>query len=200
MTKLQPAFYQQTDVAAIARQLLGKILVTQTAGVRTAGIIVETEAYAGITDRASHAWNNRRTKRTEIIYAPGGVAYIYLCYGIHYLFNVITNARDVPHAVLVRALEPLEGIEAMKSRYGSKAPPKFTAGPGSLCKAMGINAAQNGESLSGDKIWIEAAAEIADENILTGTRVGVQYAEEDDYLPYRFSIKNNPWVSKGKGL
>lgn len=200
MIKLESSFYQQTDVAAIARQLLGKILVTQTGGVRTAGIIVETEAYAGITDRASHAWNNRRTKRTEIIYAPGGVAYIYLCYGIHYLFNVITNARDVPHAVLVRALEPLEGIEVMKSRYGSKAPPKFTAGPGSLCWAMGINAAQNGESLSGDKIWIEAAAEIADEDILTGTRVGVQYAGEDAYLPYRFSIKNNPWVSKGKGL
>ena len=200
MIKLESSFYKQTHVAPIARQLLGKILVTQTGGVRTAGIIVETEAYAGITDRASHAWNNRRTKRTEIIYAPGGVAYIYLCYGIHYLFNVITNARDVPHAVLVRALEPLEGIEVMKSRYGSKAPPKFTAGPGSLCWAMGINAAQNGESLSGDKIWIEAAAEIADEDILTGTRVGVQYAGEDAYLPYRFSIKNNPWVSKGKGL
>jgi DNA-3-methyladenine glycosylase len=200
MTKLQPAFYQQTDVAAIARQLLGKILVTQTGSVRTAGMIVETEAYAGITDKASHAWNNRRTKRTEIIYAPGGVAYIYLCYGMHYLFNVITNARDVPHAVLVRALEPLDGIEAMKSRYGQRVPPKFTAGPGSLCKAMGINAAHNGENLSGNKIWIEDAAAIAEEEILAGTRVGVQYAGEDAYLPYRFSIKNNPWVSKGKGL
>ena len=200
MIKLEPSFYQQTDVAAVARQLLGKILVTQTNGIRTSGIIVETEAYAGITDRASHAWNNRRTKRTEVIYKPGGVAYVYLCYGIHHLFNVITNVQDIPHAVLVRALEPLDGIEFMKSRYNNKAPAKFTAGPGSLCKAMGINTALNNESLSGDKVWIEEAAAINDHDVLASTRVGVQYAGEDAYLPYRFSIKNNAWVSKGKGL
>jgi DNA-3-methyladenine glycosylase len=199
MAKLNTAFYQQKDVIKIAKQLLGKILVTQLNGVRTSGIITETEAYVGVNDKASHAWNNRRTKRTEIMYMPGGVAYVYLCYGIHYLFNVITHVADVPHAVLIRALEPLDGIDEMKARYG-KAPPLFTAGPGSLSKALGINSILNGASLTGNTIWIEDAEEIPENMIVTGSRVGVQYAGDDAYLPYRFSIKNSKWVSKGKGL
>jgi DNA-3-methyladenine glycosylase len=199
MDKLGTAFYQQKDVVKTAKQLLGKILVTQLDGVRTSGIITETEAYAGIGDKASHAWNNRRTKRTEIMYMPGGVAYVYLCYGIHYLFNVITNVADIPHAVLIRAIEPLDGIDMMKIRYG-KTPPLFTAGPGSLSKALGINALLNGESLAGNKVWIEGARQIPEDKILIGSRVGVSYAGDDAYLPYRFSIKNNKWVSKGKGL
>jgi DNA-3-methyladenine glycosylase len=199
MNKLGTAFYQQEDVVKTAKQLLGKILVTQLDGFRTSGIITETEAYAGIVDKASHAWNNRRTKRTEIMYMPGGVAYVYLCYGIHYLFNVTTNVADVPHAVLIRAIEPVDGIDIMKLRYG-KTPPLFTAGPGSLSKALGINALLNGASLTGNRVWIEGAEDIHENKILTGSRVGVSYAGDDAYLPYRFSIMDNRWVSKGKGL
>jgi DNA-3-methyladenine glycosylase len=199
MDKLNISFYQQRDVVKTAKQLLGKMLVTQLNGIRTSGIITETEAYAGIDDKASHAWNNRRTKRTEVMYNPGGVAYVYLCYGIHYLFNVITNVADVPHAVLIRAIEPADGIDVMRARYG-KTPPLFTAGPGSLSKALGINSLLNEESLMGNKVWIEDADPIPDNKILTGSRVGVSYAGDDAYLPYRFSIKDNKWVSKGKGL
>lgn len=200
MAKLKTAFYRQHDVTVIAKELLGKILVTNINGVRTAGMIVETEAYAGIIDRASHAWNNRRTKRTEVIFQPGGLAYVYLCYGIHYLFNVVTNIENTPHAVLIRALQPVDGIDMMQRRYNNKPSAKLTAGPGSLCKAMGIDTSLNGESLTGKKVWIETGQDIADDNIVISTRVGVQYAGEDAYLPYRFSIKNNDWVSKGKGL
>ncbi|SKD09786.1 DNA-3-methyladenine glycosylase [Chitinophaga ginsengisegetis] len=200
MAKLKHEFYQQHEVTTIAKQLLGKILVTHINGVRTAGMIVETEAYAGSGDRASHAWNNRRTKRTEVMYKPGGFAYVYLCYGIHYLFNVVTNIEDTPHAVLIRALQPVDGIEMMKQRYNNKPSVKLTAGPGSLCKAMGIDAGLNGESLTGKKVWIESGKGIPEDAITVSTRVGVQYAGEDAYLPYRFSIKNNDWVSKGKGL
>lgn len=198
--KLPLSFYRQDNVTSIARQLLGKVLVTSIDSVRTAGIIVETEAYAGILDRASHAWNNRRTQRTEVMYQPGGLAYVYLCYGLHYLFNVVTNVKEVPEAVLVRALEPLDGIAAMQQRYPHKNTVKMTAGPGSLCKALGIDAALNGEKLTGNSIWIEEAPAIADTQVLAGTRVGVQYAGADALLPYRFSIKDNKWVSKGKGL
>lgn len=200
MAKLKHEFYQQHEVTTIAKQLLGKILVTDINGVRTAGMIVETEAYAGSGDRASHAWNNRRTKRTEVMYKPGGFAYVYLCYGIHYLFNVVTNIEDTPHAVLIRALQPVDGIEMMKQRYHNKPSAKLTAGPGSLCKAMGIDAGLNGESLTGKKVWIESGKDFPEDAITVSTRVGVQYAGEDAYLPYRFSIKNNDWVSKGKGL
>lgn len=200
MKKLSRNFYQQKDVTVIARQLLGKRLVTQLHGVRTSGIIVETEAYAGVVDRASHAWNNRRTQRTEIMFGPGGTAYVYLCYGIHYLFNVVTNVANTPHAVLIRALEPVDGIEEMQLRYAPKTSATLTAGPGSLSKAMGINAALNGESLTGDKVWIEQGPAVPDAQVVISTRVGVAYAAEDALLPYRFSIKGNKWVSKGKGL
>lgn len=201
MQKLKPSFYRQPDVVSVAKGLLGQHLVTIVDGKRTTGMIVETEAYAGAPDRASHAYGNRRTKRTEIMFATGGVAYVYLCYGIHYLFNVVTNVQDVPHAVLVRALQPLEGIDLMLERTG-KAQLNYTLtnGPGSLCKAMQITTADTGLSLNGDQIFIEKAAAIPEAEIVAGTRVGVAYAKEDALLPYRFSIRGNPWVSKGKGL
>ena len=197
--KLTTTFYQQKEVVKIARELLGKMLVTEIDGVRTAGRIVETEAYAGVTDRASHAWNERRTNRTAVMYMPGGLVYVYLIYGIHYLFNVITNVKDTPHAVLIRALEPVDGIEAMKARFHH--PPRhITAGPGNLSKALGIHTTLTGESLTGKKVWIEDAPNLPDDQIVASTRVGVAYAGEDAYLPYRFSVKDNKWVSKGKGL
>lgn len=201
MAKLELSFYEREDVIRVAKDLLGKLLVTNINGVRTAGRIVETEAYAGATDRASHAYNHRRTSRTEIIYAPGGVAYVYLCYGIHHLFNVVTHGKDVPHAVLVRGVEPEEGLEEMLLRTGkTKVDTTLTAGPGSLSKALGITTALTGESLLGNTIWIEDAPALPQRRIAAGTRVGVAYAKEDAYLPYRFWIKDSKWVSRGKGL
>lgn len=201
MTKLESSFYERPDVLKIAQELLGKLLVTEIGGRRTSGRIVETEAYRGAADRASHAWNNRRTRRTEVLFGAGGVAYVYLCYGIHHLFNVVTNVKDVPHAVLVRGLEPVEGIDTMLWRCGKqKLDTTLTAGPGSLSKALGITTELTGESLSGNVLWIEDALRVPKKEIVAGTRVGVAYALDDAYLPYRFSVRGNPWVSKGKGL
>lgn len=201
MPKLERAFYLEKNVLKVAKSLLGKVLVTETDGLRTSGRIVETEAYNGAVDRASHAWNNRRTGRTEIMFAEGGVAYVYLCYGIHHLFNVVTNVRDVPHAVLVRALEPLDGIPVMLERTGKpKLDFTLTSGPGSLSKALGINTALTGQDLLGNRIWIEDAPPVPARDIVAGSRVGVAYAMEDAYLPYRFSIRGSKWVSRGKGL
>ncbi len=186
----------------IAKELLGKVLVTEFGGMHTAGIIVETEAYAGVTDKASHAYGNRRTNRTEIMYMHGGAAYVYLCYGIHHLFNVVTNVQDVPHAVLVRGLEPIEGIDIMLARRNKeKLQPSLTAGPGALSMAMGISTQHTGLLLNEDLIYIEdRGIKVSSKDIIAGTRVGVAYAMDDALRPYRFSIKGNPYVSKGKGL
>lgn len=199
---LPESFYTRKDVVKIAQELLGKVLVTNIDGIYTSGMIVETEAYAGAADKASHAHGNRRTKRTEIMFWQGGMAYVYLCYGIHHLFNVVTNMRDVPHAVLIRAVEPLEGIEHMLERRGKeKLVPSLTAGPGAMSMALGIHTSQTGKSLLSNEIYIEDRGfRIPSKDIVTGTRVGVAYAQDDAYLPYRFSIRGNKYVSKGKGL
>ncbi|HEY1032965.1 MAG TPA: DNA-3-methyladenine glycosylase [Flavipsychrobacter sp.] len=199
---LPESFYTRKDVVKIAQELLGKVLVTNIDGIYTSGMIVETEAYAGAADKASHAHGNRRTKRTEIMFWQGGMAYVYLCYGIHHLFNVVTNVRDVPHAVLIRAVEPLEGIEHMLERRGKeKLTPSLTAGPGAMSMALGIHTSQTGKSLLSNEIYIEDRGfRIPSEDIVTSTRVGVAYAQDDAYLPYRFSIRGNKYVSKGKGL
>jgi len=134
--KLDNSFYDRPNVVRVARDLLGKVLVTEIDGQRTSGRIVEVEAYNGVIDRASHAWSGRRTRRTEVMFGQGGVAYVYLIYGIHHLFNVVTNSKDVPHAVLVRALEPMEGIPEMLRRTGKHvADHTLTRGPGNLSKA-----------------------------------------------------------------
>lgn len=199
---LDKSFYTRTDVVQIAKELLGKVLVTHIGGKQTAGMIVETEAYAGAGDKASHAYNNRRTKRTEIMFAEGGAAYVYLCYGIHHLLNVVTNAAEVPHAVLIRGLEPLEGIDVMLYRRNTiTLRPSLTAGPGALSAAMGITTELSGVPLAGPQIIIEdRGVKVTKADIVAGTRVGVGYAAEDAYLPYRFSLKGNKYVSKGKGL
>ncbi|MCB0700357.1 MAG: DNA-3-methyladenine glycosylase [Chitinophagales bacterium] len=199
---LPERFYTRKNVVQIAKELLGKKLVTVIDGVVTSGIIVETEAYAGITDKASHAYGGRRTARTETMYAQGGTAYVYLCYGIHHLFNVVTNVEDVPHAVLIRGVEPIEGVEVMLSRKKkAKRIPNLTAGPGALSEALGIKTIHTGLSLLSGSITIEdTGVKVRPKDIKIGTRVGVDYAEEDAYAPYRFSIKDNPYVSKGKGL
>ena len=193
MPKLTLDFYQREDVLSISRELLGKVLCTNFQGKLTSGIVVETEAYAGITDRASHAYGGRRTKRTEIMYAPGGIAYVYLCYGIHHLFNVITNLKGIPHAVLIRAIEPKEGLETMlMRRKKEKSESNITAGPGSLTQAMGITTQHSGISLLGNRIWIEVnGTNYNNEDIIAECRVGIQYAGEDAANPWRFRIRKN---------
>jgi DNA-3-methyladenine glycosylase len=200
MRKLSVSFYQRDNVLEIAKELLGKILVTKRNGVVTSGRIVECEAYNGIVDRASHAYDGRRTNRNEIMYASGGVAYVYLCYGIHHLFNVVTNAGDVPHAILIRALEPLQGIDLMLKRAGKK---KFdytlTKGPGNLSKALGIFTKHSGISLLDKNLFIaEDDFVLGKRNIICSPRIGVDYAGSHAKLPYRFYIKENPFVSRKK--
>ncbi|HXC03328.1 MAG TPA: DNA-3-methyladenine glycosylase [Bacteroidia bacterium] len=185
------SFYRRDDVVQISRELLGKYLVTRIHGKLTSGIITETEAYAGITDKASHAYGGKRTARTETMYAEGGVAYVYLCYGIHHLFNVVTNTENIPHAVLIRAVQPQEGLETILKRRGMNKPvPNLSAGPGTASQALGITLQNNGLALTGDKVWIEdRCLIIKPSSIVTGTRIGVDYAGKDAKRPYRFLIK-----------
>jgi DNA-3-methyladenine glycosylase len=199
---LPGSFYRRKDVVKIAKELLGKVLVTNFDGIVTSGMIVETEAYAGESDKASHASGGRRTARTETMYAEGGTAYVYLCYGIHHLFNVVTNVKDVPHAVLIRGLEPIDGVDVMLERRGKEVlSPSLTAGPGALSMAMGIYTKDTGCDLQGPEIYIEdRGIKISARDIVADTRVGVAYAAEDALLPYRFSVRGNRYVSKGKGL
>lgn len=195
--KLPLSFYRQKNVCTVAKALLGKVLVTAIDGKITAGRIVETEAYNGIVDKASHAWNGRRTDRTEIMYASGGVSYVYLCYGIHHLFNVVTNEADIPHAVLIRALEPLTGVEYMLERTRKiKLDVSLTRGPGNLTKAMGIQTRHSGISLQKEELFIAADAfTLKPSQVLATPRIGVDYAGEDAALPYRFIVKGSNWVS-----
>ncbi len=196
---LPASFYMREDVVRIAKELLGKVLVTELEGCYTAGMITETEAYAGAGDKASHAWNNRRTRRTEVMYRPGGAAYVYLCYGIHHLFNVVTNGQDVPHAVLVRGIEPLEGIDHMLQRRGKSSLQRtLTAGPGALSAAMGILTLHTGSSLQGPLLYIEdRGIQVSHRDIITTPRIGVDYAGADAARPYRFYIRDNRFVSRG---
>lgn len=185
--QLPVTFYAERTALQAARDLLGMAIVTSFGGVRTAGFITETEAYMGVVDRACHAFGGRRTSRNEMMYAPGGHAYIYLCYGIHHLFNVVVLQEDVPHAVLVRAICPIEGMHRMEERR--KGAQLTTAGPGTLTQALGIRTAHNGELLTGPHIWIEDRGIIVpQEHIITGPRIGVDYAGEDALLPYRYRI------------
>lgn len=198
--KLGYSFYTGKDVVKIAKDLLGKILVTQFDGITTSGRIVETEAYAGVIDRASHAFGGRRTNRTEVMFADGGKAYVYLCYGIHYLFNVVTNKKDVPHAVLIRAVEPLQGIDDMLIRTGKKKLDfTLTKGPGNVSKALGISTPHTGKDLFADEIFIaDDGFKLSKKNISATPRIGVDYAGEDAKLLYRFIIKENKYVSGKK--
>lgn len=198
MPRLPLSFYQQSDVLQLSQQLLGKFLLTNINKQLTGGMIVETEAYRGPEDRASHAYGMRRTKRTEVMYWEGGHAYVYLCYGIHTLFNVITNRQDIPHAILIRALEPTDGIETMlKRRHKVKADRTLTSGPGALTQALGITLAQNGALLTGSTVWIEdRGITIPVNEIITSPRVGIAYAREDALLPWRFRIKHNQWAGR----
>ncbi|MEQ7799444.1 DNA-3-methyladenine glycosylase [Pedobacter sp. ASV1-7] len=198
MSKLPYSFYQDTDVNQLAVQLLGKQLYTFIDGVLTSGTIVETEAYKGVEDKASHAYGGRFTDRTKIMYDQGGMSYVYLCYGIHHLFNVVTAPKGTPHAVLIRGLEPVNGLDIMLHRRNKTVlKPVLTAGPGALAKAMGIDKALNAKDLCGEEIWIEDnGLVVRSEDIISVPRVGVDYAGDHALLPWRYYIKGNKFVSK----
>ena len=188
MSKLDLSFYRQTDTLHLARQIIGKKLCTNIDGLFTSGIICEVEAYLGAEDKASHAYGNKRTNRTEVMFAEGGVAYVYLCYGILYLFNIVCHQKDVPHAILIRNIIPEEGIDIMRKRRNHKKG-KLTTGPGTITKALGITLHQNYNSLFGEEIWLENGIEIPSSSIKTTARIGVDYAGKDAKLPYRFLFK-----------
>ncbi|MBE9583672.1 DNA-3-methyladenine glycosylase [Mucilaginibacter sp. JRF] len=196
--KLPYSFYLSHDVVDISRKLLGKYLFTNIDGLLTGGYIVETEAYNGAVDKASHAFGNRRTLRTETMFQEGGRSYVYLCYGIHEMFNIVTAVDGVPHAVLIRAIVPVEGIDIMQLRRNMPVlKPNITAGPGSVAKALCISRKINNVSLLSDTIWIEDRGLIFnDDDIKAAPRIGVAYADDDALLPYRFYLKGNPYVSK----
>lgn len=198
MSKLNLTFFLGTDVVDVAQNLLGKKLCTLINGEFTSGIITETEAYEGVIDKASHAYGGRNTNRTKTMYEQGGVSYVYLCYGIHHLFNVVTNIKGVPHAVLIRAIKPVDGVELMMDRRNKTRIDKtLTSGPGALSQALGITTLYNGTHLSGDTIWLEdTELVIKPEQIVKTTRIGVAYAKEHALWPYRFYIKDEQWVSK----
>lgn len=196
--KLPLSYYLNQDAVFLAKDLLGKVLFTKVEDQITAGIIVETEAYFGEIDKASHAYGGRRTNRTEIMYSQGGVSYVYLCYGIHHLFNIVTSVKNEPHAVLIRAIEPLIGSEIMEQRRNMPANRSIiSSGPGSAAKALGIDNTFNQKDLDGEEIWIEDhGIRYAENNIAVAPRVGVAYAQEDAFLPWRFFVKGNKYVSK----
>lgn len=195
--KLQEDFYQGNKVVKIARELLGKGLFTRIDGIVTGGVIVETEAYSW-KERGCHAYQARKTIRNAMMFQKGGYAYVYMCYGIHFLFNVVTNQEEFPEAVLIRALQPTAGMDQIRRRRGIvKNDIHLTSGPGKLTKALGIDRSFNGKFLLDDDIWIEDyGTQLPERNIVASKRIGIDYAGKDALLPWRFSVKGNVWVSK----
>ena len=186
MKKLDTGFYLRDNVVAVAKDLIGKLLVTNFNGIHTSARITETEAYAGVTDKASHAYGDKRTTRTRIMYRSGGCAYIYLCYGIHSMLNVVTNREGVPHAVLIRGVMPVNGLKQMQARMGRKLQ-NVISGPGLTARAMGIHYSMTGKSLLDEEITLfDDAHKVHPSDISITPRIGIDYAEEDAFLPYRF--------------
>ncbi len=196
--QLPTSFYQRKNVCAVAKDLVGKLLITCFDDQLTAGRIVETEAYNGVVDKASHAYGGRYTNRTEVMYRAGGLAYIYLCYGIHHLFNVVTNVEGVPHAVLVRGIEPVLGIEIMLERVRkTKMDHTVGRGPGNVSKALGLRVIHSRIDLCGDSIFmVDDGYRVKTNSIIATPRIGVDYAAEDALLPYRFIVKNHPHITQ----
>jgi DNA-3-methyladenine glycosylase len=196
-SKLPREFYTRANVLSVARELLGKLLVVPAPdGTRVSGTIVETEAYRGPADRASHAYGGRRTNRTETMYGIGGTAYVYFVYGMYNQFNVVTNVADIPHAVLIRALEPVEGIEWMRERRGAQPERNLTSGPGKLCLALGIDRTLDRADLLGNSVWLEEGVKVPRSRVVSGPRIGIDYAEEWVDRPWRFWVSGNKFVSR----
>jgi len=195
--KLPREFYTRTNVLTVARELLGKLLVVPAAdGSRVSGIIVEVEAYRGPQDRASHAYGGRRTRRTETMYGVGGTAYVYFVYGMYNQFNVVTSVPETPHAILVRGLEPMEGLEWMRRRRPEQPDSNLTNGPGKLCMALGIDREMDRADLLGNEVWIEESRKIPARQIASGPRIGIDYAADWIAKPWRFWLQGNRFVSR----
>ena len=195
--KLPREFYTRPNVLHVARDLLGTLLVVPNRnGKRVSGRIVEVEAYRGPQDRAAHSYGGRRTKRTEPMYGIGGTAYVFFVYGMYYQFNVVTNVTDVPHAVLIRAVEPAEGIDIMRKRRGGQPDHSLTNGPGKLCIALDIDRRLDGTDLLGNRVWLEESEKLPRSAVMSGPRIGIDYAAEWKDKPWRFWIRNNPFVSR----
>lgn len=195
--KLEESFYLRDDVVRIARDLLGKVLVTKIGRKVSAGIIVETEAYS-YKERGCHAYNSRMTERNKVMFKSGGHVYVYLCYGIHHLFNVVTNEEGKADAVLLRAIQPTLGEQHILQRMNATSIQKTTSGPGKLTKALKIDRSLNGDYLLNDRVWIEdQGITILKRAIVASPRIGIDYAGADADLPWRFTIKGNEWVSRG---
>jgi DNA-3-methyladenine glycosylase len=202
MTKLKSArigseFFLREDTIAIAKGLLGTLLVVpDDAGSRVSGMIVETEAYLGIEDKGAHSYSGRRTARNEVTYGPGGHVYVFFIYGMYYQLNFVAGPRDHPHVVLIRGVEPVENIETMRARRGAMKDTNLTSGPGKLCIAFDIDRSLNGADLEGNDIWVEQFRDIPDSEIAEGQRIGIDYAAEYAEKPWRFWVRDNPFVSK----
>jgi DNA-3-methyladenine glycosylase len=220
--KLTRDFYLSEDTVAVARDLLGKLLVVpDETGRRVSGMIVETEAYLGVDDRAAHSYGGRRTTRNEVMYGIAGHVYVFFVYGMYNQFNVVTGPPDHPHAVLIRAVEPVEGIETMRERrwarmsepravrgprpgipagvrVATRLPPdkNLTSGPGKLCIALNIDRSLNGADLRGKQVWLEEYRSLKPSEIADGPRIGIDYAGVDAKRPWRFWVKDNIFVSK----
>ncbi|HZB13569.1 MAG TPA: DNA-3-methyladenine glycosylase [Chryseolinea sp.] len=195
--KLPDSFYQRPNVVKIARELLGKVLFTNVDGIITGGMIVETEAYSW-KEKGCHAYGAKKTNRNAVMFEKGGHTYVYLCYGMHYLFNIVTNEPNIPEAVLIRAVQPLHGLNEMIIRRGKlKNDFHLTSGPGKLTKALGIDRKLNGKFLNGNEVWVEEGVRnVRAKDILASPRIGIDYAGEDANLPWRFTLNGNGWVSK----
>jgi DNA-3-methyladenine glycosylase len=197
MEKLPKEFYLSQNTARIARSLLGKLLVIpDEAGNRVSGMIVEVEAYLGVADRAAHSFGGRRTARNDVMYGAGGHVYVFFIYGMYNQLNVVTGPAGHPHAILIRGIEPIEGIEIMRERRGLMKDTNLTSGPGKLAIAFGVTRELNGEDLTGDRIWLEEFRTFSKKEVDTGKRIGVDYAGEDAEKALRFWVKDNPFVSK----
>lgn len=196
--KLDKSFFLNDSVTQVAEDLIGMTLCTYFDKQFTCGIIVETEAYS-YKEKACHAYNNRRTARTETLFAQPGTCYVYLCYGIHKLFNIVTNKEGIAEAVLIRAVEPVEGIDVMLHRRGfAEKNKQLTSGPGKLSQALGIGLNHDKLDLFGDVIWVEdRGKDLSGHQVEKSPRIGVAYAKDDALLPWRYSVRENIWVSKG---
>ena len=199
MKKLPRKFYLSEDTLGLARQVLGKLLVVpDERGTRVSGMIVETEAYLGLADKGAHSYGGRRTARNEVTYGLGGYAYVFFVYGMYYQLNFVTGPAEHPHVILVRAVEPIEGIDVMRSRRGEMKDKNLTSGPGKLCIAFGIDRSLNGADLTGDRIWVEERRSFSNDQVSVGKRIGIDYAVEYAEMPWRFWVKDNPYVSQNR--
>lgn len=195
--RLPRSFYERDSVTEVARNLVGTLLCTYKDDELTVGRITETEAYSGRNDKACHANNNLRTPRTEAMYGPPGHAYVYLCYGIHHLFNVVTNRKGLADAVLIRSIEPVHGVRIIANRRNVKrVEPNTVNGPGKLTRALGIDLNDNRTDLTGEELWISEDRSVFIGDIDTSKRIGVDYSGEDAHKLWRFTQDGNKWLSR----